>query len=187
MCHYITATLPHAVDLKAVASIFESYKLGFELISNPHVAAQIDSQAWYVLTTKKYCDCGTALGSVTHQTATEDLSYDREVKKFRKQGWSEAKINRWLEQKEQTRERHGREDEALAKGTQPELENWLEFLNDLLTTKVAHKFGLLLHWYHTSVESERIKIHRRESVSLSDVNAERLMRIEEDVLYEFIP
>ena len=186
MCHYITATLPHAVDLKVVASIFECYKLGFELISNPHVAAQIDSQAWYVLTSRKHCDCGTVLGSLTRQT-TNGLSYDRDVKKFRKEGWSEAKINRWLEQKEQTRERHRREDEALAKGGGPELERWLKFLNDLLKTKVASKFGLLLHWYHTSVESERIKIQRRECVRLSDVNAERLMRIQEDVLYEFVP
>ena len=187
MCHYITATLPHAVDVNVVASVFESYKLGFELISNPHVVGQIDSQAWYVLTSRKHCDCGTALGSLTHQTPTKRLSYDRDVKKLRKQGWSETKVNRWLEQKEQTRERHRREDEALAKGGGAELERWLEFLNHLLKAKVADKFGLLLHWYHTSVESERIKIQRTESVKLPDVNAELLMRIEEDVLYEFVP
>jgi len=169
-----------------VASVFESYKLGFVLISNPHVAAQIDSQAWYVLTTRKHCDCGTALGSLNHQRTPERFSDDRHLKKLRKQGWSETKINRWLEQKEQTREQHRREDEARAKGSTPELERWLEFLSHLLKAKVAHKFGLLLHWYHTSVESERIKIQRRESVRLSDVNAERLMRIEEDVLYEFV-
>lgn len=116
MCHYITATLPHEVELKSVAQIFDSHKLGFELISNPHVAEQIDPQAWYILTTGKHCDCGTAVGSLALQRTAKVLSYDREVMKLRKQGWSEAKIRRWLEQKEQTKERHRREDEALARG-----------------------------------------------------------------------
>jgi hypothetical protein len=187
MCHHITATLPHAVDLKSVASVFETYKLGFELISNPHVAAQIDPRAWYVLTSRKHCDCGTALGSLTHQTTTNDLSYDRDVQKFRKQGWSEAKIKRWLEQKEQTWERHRRKDEAVAESASYELERWVEFINELLKTKHTPQFGVLLHWYHTSIEGERIKIHRKERVRLSDLNAERLLRIEEDVLYEFVP
>jgi len=114
MCHYITAVLPHTVDPTAVASLFDSYKLGFEIISNPHVVGQIDLKAWYILTSGKHCDCGTALGSLTRQARAQGLSYDREVEKFRKQGWSEAKIKRWLEQKEQTQERHRREDEALA-------------------------------------------------------------------------
>ena len=183
MCHYLTATLPHAVDLKAVSSVFETYKLGFALISNPHVAAQIDSHAWYVLTSGGNCDCGTALGSVTH---TKVLSYDREVKKFRTQGWSEAKINRWLEQKEQTRDRHQREDDARAKGGSREIERWIELLNELLKTQVASKVGLLLHWYVTSVESERIQIQCKERVRRAELNAERLMRMEEDVLYEFV-
>ena len=132
MCHHITATLPRVGELKSVAPIFESHKLGFELISNPHVAEQVDPQDWYILTSRRHCDCGTALGSLKHERAAKVLSYDRELKKFRKQGWSEAKIQRWLEQKEQTKERHRREDEALADGRGPELDRWIEFLNDLI-------------------------------------------------------
>jgi hypothetical protein len=187
MCHYITATLPHSVDLTLVAPIFESHKLGFQLISNPHVAQQIDPQDRYILTTRKYCDCGTALGSLSHQRSAKVQSYDRVLKKFRKQGWSEAKINRWVEQKEQTKERHLREEAALSEGDTPELELWLGFLNDLFDSKHVQKFGLLLHWYHTSLEGERIRIQRREKLRRSDLTAERLRRIEEDVLYEIVP
>src|SRR5262245_11617386 len=104
MCHYLTAMLPQSVELKSIAPIFESHKIGFELISNPHVAAQVDPQDWYILTSRKHCDCGTALGSLNQQRAANVTSYDRELKKFRKQGWSEGKIQRWLEQKEQTKE-----------------------------------------------------------------------------------
>ena len=85
MCHYITATLPHAVELQSVAPIFESHKLGFELISNPHVAEQVDPQDWYILTNRKHCDCGTALGSLNHQGAAKVSNYDRELKKISRQ------------------------------------------------------------------------------------------------------
>jgi hypothetical protein len=186
MCHYITATLPHAVEIKSVAPIFESHKLGFKLISNRHVAEQINSQDWYILTTRKHCDCGTALGLLNREGPTKELSYDRELKKFRKQGWSEAKIERWLEQKEQTKERHRREDEAVAEGSGPELDRWIAFLNDLIASGPSPKVGLLLHWYHGSLEGERIDIKRRERVRLSEINPERLMKIEEDVLYEVV-
>jgi hypothetical protein len=186
MCHYITATLPQVVELKSVGPIFETHKLGFELISNPHVAEQIDPRDWYILTSRKHCDCGTALGSLNRRWAAKVSNYNRELKKFRKQGWSEAKIQRWLEQKEQSKERHRREDEALAEGGGSELDRWIVFLNNLVKSGHVSRFGLLLHWYHGSVEGERIKIQRRETVRLSELNPARLMKIEEDVLYEVL-
>ena len=186
MCHYITATLSRVVELKSVAPIFESHKLGFEVISNPHLAEQVDPQDWYILTSRKHCDCGTALGSPNHERTAKVSSYDRELKKFRQQGWSGAKIQRWLEQKEQNKERHRRQDEALASGGGPELDRWIEFLNDLVGFGHAPRIGLLLHWYGGTIEGERIKIKRRERVRLAEVNPERLMKIEEDVLYEVV-
>lgn len=59
---------------------------------------------------------------------------------------------------QQTKERHQREDEALAEGGGPELDRWIEFLNDLIGSGPSPRFGLLLHWYRGSVEGERIKI-----------------------------
>ena len=52
------------------------------------------------------------------------IDFEPQVRKLRKQGWSEAKIKRWLDQKEQTKERHLREDEALTKGGAVELDRW---------------------------------------------------------------
>ena len=186
MCHYITATLPREVDPNSVAHIFESHKLGFELISNPHISQQIDSGDWYVLTTRKHCDCGTALGSLNREGAGKVVSYERDLEKFRKQGWSEAKIQRWVEQKEQTKERHQREDEFLAQGGSPELDGWVAFLNAVLKFGQARRIGLLLHWYRRGIRSERINIKGREKLTLSEVTAERLMKMKEDVVYEFV-
>ena len=186
MCHYITVTLPQNVDADSVALIFESYKLGFELISNPHVSAKLEPGDLYLLTTRGHCDCGTALGTLNGSAARDDLSYERELKKFRKQGWSEAKINRWLEQKEQTKEKHLREDEALAKGSTLELDQWVRLITDVLTSGYARRIGLLLHMYHGGIENERIGILRRDKVKLADLTTELLIRIEEDVVYEFV-
>jgi len=99
MCHFITATLPHNVSPQSVASIFDSHKLGFELISNPHVSSQIESGDSYILTTR---------GQV------------------------------------------------------------------------------LLHWYHGGIASERIDISGREKVRLAELSPERLMKMKEDTLYEFV-
>src|SRR5687768_8778719 len=109
MCHYITATLPQSVDTDSVAPIFRSHKFAFDLISNPHVSAQLEAGDLYLLTTTGHCDCGTALGSLNVRGPQDDLSHERELKKFRKQGWSEAKIARWIQQKENTKEKHLRE------------------------------------------------------------------------------
>ena len=186
MCHYITVTLPHNVNADSVAPIFESHKLGFELISNPHLSAQLEAGDLYLLTTRGHCDCGTALGSLNGSAARDELSYERELKKFRKQGWSEPKINRWLEQKEQTKEKHLREHEAQAKGSTHELNHWVRLITDVLTSGYARRIGLLLHMYHGGIESERIGILRRDKVKLADLTPELLMRIKEDVVYEFV-
>jgi len=186
MCHYITATLPHDVNPDSVAPVFEAHKLGFKLISNPHISLQIEAGDLYVLTTRGHCDCGTALGSLNLPTANEVVNHERELKKFRKQGWSEAKIKRWLEQKDQTKERHLREDEAQAQGSTPELNQWVSFITDVLQSGHTRRIGLLLHVYQRGIESERINILSKEKVKLGELAPERLMRMKEDVVYEFV-
>jgi hypothetical protein len=186
MCHFITATLPHDGDVDSIALIFELHKLGFKLISNPHVSAQLEAGDLYLLTTRGHCDCGTALGSLVGFAVKENRSRERELKKFRKEGWSKAKINRWLEQKEQMKEKHVREDEARAKGSSHELDQWVRLITDVLKSGSAHRIGLLLHVYRGGIESERISILRKEKVKLRELTEELLTRIKEDVVYEFV-
>ena len=186
MCHFITVTLPLNVDADSVAPIFRSHGLGFELVSNPYVSAQLEAGDLYLLTTRGHCDCGTALGSLDGSGAPDDPSYERELKKFRKHGWSEAKITRWLEQKEQTKEKHGREAEARFKGSTQELNHWGGLITDVLKSGCARRIGLLLHMYRGGIETERISILRREKVKLAEFTPELLLRIKEDVVYEFV-
>jgi len=186
MCHYITATLPDSVNLDLVAPIFESHKLGFELIANRRITEQIKPKASYILTTRGQCDCGTVLGSLNHSDNSEGVSFEHELNKFRERGWREAKIQRWIERKERTKERHLREDEARAKADHRSADQWIGFISDLLKSGYTSRIGLLLHWYHGSVESEQIQIQGKEKVKLAELSPEQLMRMKEDVLYEFV-
>jgi len=160
--------------------------MGFDPISNPHVLTHLESGDLYVLTTRGHCDCGTALGSLSGSFADDDPTYHRELKKFRKQGWSEAKINRWLEQKEETKEKHQREKDAQFKGSFRELNEWIGLITDLLKTGHTRRMSLLLHMYHGGLESEEIAILGKERVKLSETTSELLTSIKEDVLYEFV-
>jgi hypothetical protein len=186
MCHFITATLPRKVELGLVAPIFESHKLGFKLIANRHIAEQIESGNSYILTTRGQCDCGTVLGSHNNADDHGSVGSDRELKKLRKQGWSEAKIQRWIEQKEQTKVRNVLKEEADAQADLPLAEHWIRFITDLLESGYTSKFGLLLHWYHGGVENERIQIQSTEKVTLTELSPGQLTRMKEDVLYEFV-
>jgi hypothetical protein len=187
MCLYITATLPQNAKLGCVAPIFDSHKLSFVIVSNSSVLEQLPSGDVYISTTTSHCDCGSALGSLSRLSRDEPENYEHEIKKMKRKGWSEAKIRRWLEQKEQTKEKHTREDERLAKSNTPLARDWAEFISDVLGSKCTGSIGILLHFYHTDVENERIKILGKEKVKLDELTPRRLMEMKEDLVYEFVP
>jgi hypothetical protein len=187
MCLYITATLPRDAKLDCVAPIFETYKLSFGTIPNPYVLKQLPPGEVYLSTTTSHCDCGSALGSLGRRERDEPESYEHELKKLKRKGWSEAKIGRWVGQKGQTREKHAREDEARARSNTPVAQYWVDFISAVLNSKCTGKVGILLHFYHMGVEGERIKIVRNERVKREELTPRLLMEMEYDVLYEFVP
>jgi hypothetical protein len=186
MCHFITATLPQTIERKSVRAIFKSHGLAFKVITNPHVQAQIDPEDLYILTTTGNCDCGTILGSLSRGGEAGTGNYKTQIKKLRKQGWSEAKIQRWVSEKEQLQEKQERENAILAAQGEAEASRWLDFIRVLLTSGLTPRVGLLLHTYQGGIESERLEISQTAELQLAYLTPEFLMSIEEDVLYEFV-
>ena len=185
MCHYITAILPQTADPHLLGSIFALYKVGLEQISNPHVARQIRPGDRHILTTTGHCDCGTVLGCLNRNTASKETNHDRELKKLHKQGWSEAKIQRWLDEKKRTKEKHSREEAVHANAGTSETVRWVRFITGILRSGQTQQIGLLLHWYRGHIESERISITDRKRVTIDEVTPKLLLEMREDVLYEF--
>jgi hypothetical protein len=183
MCHYVTATLRSAIAPDCALAIAESHNLQFEPVANSFVQQQLRQGEGYFRLGRGMCDCGTPLGS--REQASSRRPSSKELAKLRKRGWGEAKINRWLEQQkanQQQRERTRKDREALEG---PLLDTWVSFLRALLDTGEVEWLGLLLHWYSRDLESERIQIQSRRPIPLTDVSADLLREIDEDVLYEF--
>lgn len=185
MCHFITALIPASAELPAVKSVFEEYKRGFKQIQNPSILNQSTPGDIYVLTTRSICDCGTPLGSLSASRNSEDADSSNRLNKFRKQGWSEAKIERWMEQKQQTASKKAREQEVHAENATSQIEPWTAFLSAVLRSGYTPRISLLLHWYKARVETERFTILPHEKVSLQDLDAVHLLHISEDVIYNY--
>jgi hypothetical protein len=180
MCHFITAIVPGSADRESLERIFHAHRLAFSVIGNPHVASQLAAGDLQVCTTQGHCDCDTVLGS--HRRIGNRKPGTRELAKLRTKGWSEAKIQRWLEQREGVAQRDERSTELRARASLPEAERWVAFINDALT-KTPY-FGLLLHMYSGGLDTERIDLKRRRTPR-GKLSADFLLSIEEDVLYEF--
>ena len=186
MCHYITATLPKGADLDELVTVFDQFKLGFEVIHNPHLESQFPAGEHYILTTRNQCDCGTALGSL-HSNADGRLpTYERDLQKFRKQGWSEAKIKRWVQEKELARENAEIKSQTVTGYEISQVAYWVDFLTTALKLGHTSRIGLLLHWYKGSLTNERIKLKNIVTTSVSEITPDYLLQIEEDTLYSFV-
>ena len=181
MCHFITALVPPEADRDALIR-----RTGWREIENPSVRAQIGPADLCLLTTRAMCDCGTPLGSLAERNpaaAAGDL--DAEARKRRKQGWSEAKIRRWLAEKSGQAEKQGRVEAARTEQAARDVRRWVDLLTEILHTGLTPRIGLLLHWYRMGVETERVPIKRQEWLDFADLTGDRLLRIEEDVVYHF--
>ncbi len=101
MCHYITATMAPNGDESAVRRLAKASLLKWEPLDNPGVIKKLRRGERYFLTTRGMCDCDTEIGVSVRTAGTlppRDADLSREVKKLKKKGWTDAKVDRWIEQ-----------------------------------------------------------------------------------------
>ncbi|MFC1745791.1 hypothetical protein ACFL35_17495 [Candidatus Riflebacteria bacterium] len=162
--------------MDALNSIAGNYLLEWRVIENCFVTRQLSEEIFYLSRAKSYCDCGTVLGRGDERYTVNH----KDLKKLRKKGWSQTKIERWISDKNKDLDKR-----ASGKGN-PETKEWIEFINATIADTSIGKFGLLLHWYSSgSSETEHIKIKSIEKIHIKDVNPEFIMRIKEDTYYLF--
>ena len=183
MCTYITATLNAGSDSAQVHALAMHHGLGWQALFNRKLVSQVAPGSKWFLTSRKYCDCGTALGSAGKRPErTHDSASD--VPKLKKRGWSDAKISRWLADKSAAEARQ-LEYQTRGTGLTREVDNWITFLTSAIASKAADHVGVLIHEYSGGVSGERIAIKRREVIRVSEVTPELLWKMEFDVLYQF--
>ncbi|NHI94104.1 MAG: hypothetical protein EAX96_16560 [Candidatus Lokiarchaeota archaeon] len=182
MCFYISAILPRETKIKDIQPIIEKYKMGFSFIDNKSIMGQIKQGELHVRATRNYCDCDSVLGSNSTGTRKKLLMESKKVKKLKQNGWSAEQIDEWLEDKiKKTKQTKG-------KKWWPELQRklaneWIQFLNELINS--VSKIGLFKHWYEDNLEDETITIRETKRVNLNQDIYDTLLKMDEDIVYEF--
>ena len=169
MCHFITAVVGGCADVSRLNVIANKYHRWLTPIDNASVQPFLAKGETYFSTLRRgaTCDCGTSLGWWTQQRqrAPKPLSADAEAAKFRRKGWTENKISRWLESKHLDRRMSPPPDlDETVSDTRND--NWLSMAHEYLDEADVTSFGLLVHWYRSGLEN-RIPMAGREETELS--------------------
>ena len=133
MCHFITGITSETTDLELLNTIGSKYGLTFSEASNEHIIKQLKQNQKYLWKDSKYCDCGTALGAISFIEKNKK-SNEKDLQRLKKKGWSETKINNWLENKKRSELKDERAAEHKQGNYEYDAENWINFLTELSKT-----------------------------------------------------
>jgi hypothetical protein len=184
MCHYITGTISGEVTVQELNSVGQEFGLQFETCPNEFVQKQLKSGESYIWKRCKYCDCGTPLGTLNAKNIkrTKGIS-EAEIEKLKRKGWSEAKIQRFLNDKNKKEEQNDKDLEQMKLSAENGVQEWIDFCKKLFETVPIDTFGILLHWYERGISNERITLNGRTLIDRSELAAKKMLEIEEDMLY----
>lgn len=167
MCYLITLVVDGADEARIDAFMRDRGRRA-QRSNNPAIAAALHRSEQQYSTSVMQCDCGTALAP----KSAADPDYAPQAAKLRRQGWSEAKIERALAQKRKAAHRPPRGLDSV--------EYWASVLRDLPAAASASGAGVLLHWYSGSFEDEEFAVTSAEA-SVATIDAS-LAALSEDVL-----
>ena len=178
MCQYITGTISGRITIEELNSVGKEFGLKFEACPNEFVQKQLKSGESYIWKYCDYCDCGTILGAFSKKRVTHKI--ELEVEQRKQKGWSETKIQRFLNERNTGIER----SKSYAE-TENEIREWVDFCKKIFETTPINTFGILLHWYNGdfSLYDERITLNRRVIIDKSELTVKKMLEIEEDTLY----
>ena len=183
MCYYITATLPKDTKLEHLQQIVDDYKMGFTPIDNNHIKSQLRPQELYLRATKDYCDCDSVVGTSSTSHIYESLINSKKVKKLRKKKWTEDMIENWIAEK--IKNKNNDTGKNWPQFREKEATRWIKFLRDMLDIGKNSHIGILKHWYKGGLDSEQFAIKEKKRIKIDLVNTDFLLKLDEDILYEF--
>lgn len=182
MCHFITAICSSKTKIAEINAIGKTYDLEFEDCENDYITKQLLKTEKYLWKKSKMCDCGTSLGEDSFNNNKTVRVEKSEVEKLKKKGWTETKITRYLADKKKKEDKIAQQNETILKRKSNELDNYVQFLQEVLKRVDTEVFGLLLHWYSKSPETENIKLSDRRYIQSKALTVLDLKTLEEDKL-----
>lgn len=179
--------LPDLASCEVAEPILRDVERTLKELANRCVQSQLlEGEVYAAPLGNKMCDCGTSLGCLNRQEEEKGKAARvdrRELDKLRSKGWSDAKISRWLEERNKivARETRVANDRKERIGSLDDPDGWCTVAKRLRDEGVPY-VGLLLHWYSGGLTSERIDFQRCD-VLLDEKLGATLCRVREDVLY----
>ncbi|MBY9008324.1 MAG: hypothetical protein KGD74_00500 [Candidatus Lokiarchaeota archaeon] len=186
MCYYITATLPKDTKLDSLKPFLGKFDMDFSLLKNTNITSQLRPDEIYLRATKSYCDCNTTLGSRSITPEYNKMLKSQKVRGLRKKRWTDEQIHLWILEKINNKKPKGHENLTLIE-KDIEINNWINFLTQLLGKNKLTRVGILKHWYSKGLSNEDFLIKNTEHISVKELNSGMLLNLEDDVLYEFYP
>ena len=185
MCYYITGIISSGIDFEKVNLVAKDFSLYLEpLVCSKTVQQYLRNDEVYCWNTRGGCACGTDIGMfiTDEERKNAQIREEREIQRKRnqksKKGWSQAKLDRWEQQKQNHR---------IYTPDVPghDCENWTNFVRELFKALPVKKLGLMKHWYNHRIDSEEFEVHRTILYS-NHLLPKTLHSMPQDELYIFI-
>ncbi|PQO45622.1 hypothetical protein [Blastopirellula marina] len=184
MCQFNTAVMAPDGNESLVRRLAESSRLKWVQLDNPHVMGQLEPGEAYFFTTHGMCDCGSDIGGARQPRVPFGRvpNYEQDVKKLRKRGWSDARIERRMRQQRDDQERKQADWKARQQTAGEELDRWVLFLKSVVQQGAADWIGVMHHMYRGRIDAETIPFERRW-VKIDMLDPKMLHELEADVLF----
>ena len=191
MCQFISLILRDRGKAEAYSHILELRKRGLCVADEIPALKHLKPGEFLAYPQGKSCDCGTALGSYSQHFTdkrTSQHEIDSMTKPLKKKGWTQSKINRWLEEREKyvsrearlEKQRHGHLDEI----ENPDPDGWVETISQLLEVSNEKYAGILLQWSPGNKDFEKALSSKRRKLNISNDVGLELYKMDEDIVYE---
>jgi hypothetical protein len=183
MCTYNTLLLPVSTSLEAVNAVASKVlRQTFTAQGNQAIEHAVAADARSFVKDGTCCDCGMGLAKSPPPPPPPEVAPDRELRRHRRDGWSEVKIRRWLDQRASVQLKRKVEYEHRGQGG-ADISVWTEFVRRLLDEQLSPWVGLFTHEYRGSLDTERIAVGAvRRFIGATP---EQLAEIEEDIPFVF--
>lgn len=101
------------------------------------------------------CYCNTVL--IRGGKKKEKMDYSHEILLLKKKGWSDSKINRWLEEKSREKVKAKRIEDHTYLGKH-EAEEWMKQVKEILKLVKSKKIEIIVHWFTNNPRKESFEI-----------------------------
>ncbi len=172
MCLFITVLLPKKAQTSKIGELAKKHHFGWYNLRN-QITKQLDGDYFYFCTTSGMCDCETQLGSTCR--ISPDQNSEIEIARFKRKGWNDTKIARWIKQKSAIKNKSIQNLD--------EIQKWMEFITEIMEKRLTSKIGILIHMYSKSVNDEIFTLS--ESCNESELTAEYLLNLEQNRVHFF--